>query len=131
MNGCSKLIKTSQTLQIIQSRLAFKQQLYADALLRNNNQTGAGSSRLANNLNELDDNDLNGGDDNDDDTATMVTAANDFDRRSLYSSYGGRRRSEEDNDSFVSAESVSYIKLFYRLTNVLLILSFYNDDLLL
>ncbi len=29
----NKLVKSSQTLQIIQSRLAYKQQLYTDALL--------------------------------------------------------------------------------------------------
>ena len=36
LNSTGKLINSSQTLQIIQSKLAIKQQLYADALLKTN-----------------------------------------------------------------------------------------------
>lgn len=42
LNCGQKLVKSSQTLQIIQSRLAHKQQLYAEALIRNSSSSAGG-----------------------------------------------------------------------------------------
>lgn len=77
LNCTTKLIKSSQTLQIIQSRLAYKQQLYADALLHKSSQS----------INI----DL--------DQSEMKTAASSLSKRFGYLS------DDEDNESFVSAGS--------------------------
>ena len=76
-----KLIKSSRALQIIQSRLAYKQQLYTEALLKSNS---------VNNLN-------------------MPESVSGYELLSnkLEAPSGSNYLSEDDNESFVSADSVS------------------------
>ncbi len=83
-----KEIKSSQTLQIIQSRLAYKQQMYTEALLRNkkneedaiNNNEETSSAILAT-------------------SPTYLSPIGSFPNKFGYTS-------DEDNESFVSADSV-------------------------
>lgn len=91
LNPNIKPIKSSQTLQIIQSRLAYKQQLYTEVLLKKD----------LNNANA--------------DTEEIETKATNFGEpstaKSLSSPVGSLNRrygylSDEDNESFVSADSV-------------------------
>ena len=92
VNTNIKPIKSSQTLQIIQSRLAYKQQLYTDVLLKNN----------PNNAN----------DDNTEETETKaINFGEPSTAKSPSSPVGSLSRrfgylSDEDNESFVSADSV-------------------------
>lgn len=90
-NCNKKLVKSSQTLQIIQSRLALKQQFYTDVLLKNNNKTEPI--------------DING----EKDQNLVKSESGSY--RTVYSpldSYAkkfGSYFSDDDNDSFVSADS--------------------------
>lgn len=81
LNCGPKLVKSSQTLQIIQSRLAMKQQLYSDALLKTN-QPRTYNEDLVNNEN-----------------CEQVTSP----VGSLSKKFG--YLSDDDNESFVSADS--------------------------
>jgi hypothetical protein len=81
MQNTVKLIKSSRALQIIQSRLAYKQQLYTEALLKSNS---------VNNLVEP-------GVKNIEIYAEVASTKID--------NYG--YLSEDDNESFVSADSVN------------------------
>lgn len=97
LNCENKLIKSSQTLQIIQSRLAYKQQLYAEALIRNN----------SNHTNQ------NGSDDHNNNRSEEIKIVPSPKQiSSPVGSYSSRRYnylSDDDNESFVSADSVSTI----------------------
>ena len=99
MNCTNKLVKSSQTLQIIQSRLAYKQQLYADALLHKSNQS----------LNQTD---VEQNQQQQDDIKTPVGSL---------SKRFGYLSDEEDNESFVSAGSdFDWLdnNLFERIENI-------------
>lgn len=76
-----KSIKSSQTLQIIQSRLAIKQQLYTEALLKNQTRSNE---------------DLT----NQESADQMNTPVDIWSKKFGY-------LSDDDNESFVSADSVS------------------------
>lgn len=89
LQNCSKLVKTSQTLQIIQSRLAIKQQLYAEALLRNNEEIDE-ATKAARKNEQIDE-------ENEEEERE--------ERRSLHRLRSGLMLSDEDNESFRSAES--------------------------
>jgi hypothetical protein len=85
-------IKSSQTLQIIQSRLAYKQQMYAEALLRKT------TAALEEEENES--------------ASTSVAVTNAATSPTYLSPIGSFPNkfgytSDDDNESFVSADSVS------------------------
>ena len=89
----TKLVKSSATLQIIQSRLAIKQQLYADALLRNqqvDNKTTATTTNDAASADQT--HSANFGE------SSLTSAAKDNDEAG--------DNDDDDNESFVSADSV-------------------------
>lgn len=93
LNCGPKLVKSSKTLQIIQSRLAHKQHRYAEALIRNstgNIPAALSEERLEN-------------------TAARVSSPS----GSLNTRYTSADEEEEDNESFVSADSVSFCLLRY------------------
>ena len=83
MQNTVKLIKSSRALQIIQSRLAYKQQLYTEALLKSNSVTNLAEPG-AKNIEIY---------------AEVATSKID--------NYG--YLSDEDNESFVSADSVNKV----------------------
>ncbi len=83
----TKLVKSSQTLQIIQSRLAIKQQLYTDALLRKQQQQVSVSTSM-NGLAEAPDVST-------DEPRSPITQEDNDDY-------------DDDNESFVSADSVGH-----------------------
>lgn len=81
LNCGTKLITSSQTLQIIQSRLAFKQQLYSDALLKSSN--------------------FKNEDSNNNERPKQISSP----VGSLTKRYGYLSDEDNDNESFVSADS--------------------------
>ena len=91
LNCTGKLINSSQTLQIIQSKLAIKQQLYADALLKTNSY----QSNHDNDSNET----LSGFAKSESSHSYKTIPNSPID--SLQKNYF----SDDDNESFVSADS--------------------------
>ena len=88
LNSRGKLINSSQTLQIIQSKLAIKQQLYADALLKTNSYQA----------NQEQDEDLN----------SIAKSESAYSYKTINSPLDGMQKkylSDDDNESFVSADS--------------------------
>ena len=97
LNCKGKLVQTSQTLQIIQSRLAIKQQLYAEALLKTNSYSNG-------HINEA------GNEENGKDVNGMVKSESSFSYKSVTSPMDALQKrfgytSDDDNESFVSADS--------------------------
>lgn len=90
VNCEQKLIKPSQTLQIIQSRLAIKQQLYSEALLKTNPTRSYSESQIKKENSEF----LN------------------IPIGSYTKKYG--YLSDDDNESFVSADSVNFFVLLFQ-----------------
>lgn len=88
LNFDQKLVKPSQTLQIIQSRLALKHQLYSNALLKTNTTSSYSESQIKK---------FNS------DCVSSPTAS--YTKRFGY-------LSDDDNESFVSADSVSLFFYF-------------------
>jgi hypothetical protein len=100
-------IKSSQTLQIIESRLALKQQLYADALIKTFASKDA--EPTAPNENEIDK----------DDNYSITSRSRTYSTSSFYS-INSRRRLSDDEESFVSACSdVDWLddELFEKISN--------------
>jgi len=103
LNCTNKLIKSSQTLQIIQSRLAYKQQLYADALLHKSNTTAtAAAASIPTTSNQAGNSKL---DEEQSRPQTPSVLAGSLNKR--FGSYFSG--DEDDNESFVSADSVCII----------------------
>lgn len=95
LNCGPKLVKSSQTLQIIQSRLAIKQQLYSDALLKNSNYKPIPIPDDANNNIQISS------------SKQAPTPVG-----SLSKKFGYLSDEDNDNESFVSADSVSFLQKF-------------------
>ena len=109
LNCTNKLIKSSQTLQIIQSRLAYKQQLYADALLHKQNTAATATVPIPGTSNQA----VNGKlDEEQSRPQTPSVMAGSLGKR--FGSY--LSGDEDDNESFVSADSVS--KLFFLMLSI-------------
>ncbi len=83
MQNTVKLIKSSRALQIIQSRLAYKQQLYSEALLKSNSVNISAESAVKNS------------------ESNSEVASSKIDNHGYLS--------DEDNESFVSADSVNQV----------------------
>lgn len=87
-----KLIKSSRALQIIQSRLAYKQQLYTEALLKSNSVNNhAAVDGMPDSLSSYD----------------LLNKLPSQELTGSYSQQQSNYLSEDDNESFVSADSVS------------------------
>jgi len=109
LNCNAKLVKSSQTLQIIQSRLAYKQQLYAEALLKNNSKhqqrTNDEDDAEQQNENDLEDKYKTSG------SSQMLSSSygksGELQHQQLSSSLtkSPSYYSDDDNESFVSADS--------------------------
>lgn len=99
LNCGQKLVKSSQTLQIIQSRLAHKQQLYSEALIRNSSANyGSSTTSMATaGLPIADDHNNNR---NSEQKSGAVSPSGSWTRAN-----GGDDYDDNDNESFVSADS--------------------------
>lgn len=106
-NCNAKLVKSSQTLQIIQSRLAYKQQLYAEALLKNNAKHQQRTNDEQENADDLEDKyktssnqmlSSSYGKSVEQQQQQQQQLASSFNKASSY-------YSDDDNESFVSADS--------------------------
>jgi hypothetical protein len=98
-----KLIKSSQTLQIIQSRLAYKQQFYSEILLKNNQTKNIDIKKQ----DDESSSNINGAKSDSGSYRTVHSPLDSYNRRFSY-------LSDDDNESFVSADSVSFGNFIYR-----------------
>ena len=103
LNNTVKLIKSSKALQIIQSRLAYKQQLYAEALLKN--MASANNEAIAEETNESAPGTSS--------SAIQINARSTSSNEVFGSPVNSVKKfgylSDDDNESFVSADSVIFL----------------------